>query len=240
MVDAVSPEDDWGALGRPDDDGESWWKPERVALVGWLNRYAPALAPLYVGALRLAVLDSFPGRVHFIAHAIREICNRLPGALGPKVKSKRAGYEDLTDKIRDRWLAEGFPEDGRPRLPKESVPSASGPRRHEVSVELLASVGKLIAARNEAKANREAREKAGFGALSDLGSTPPYVSRNWGRWAREAVEFAHARDDPLSAEEDRRWVEKFFAFEQELIAMSRPSYENLDALDRLLDEANRR
>ena len=30
-----------------------------------------------MGALRLAVLDSFPGRVHFVAHAIREIRNRL-------------------------------------------------------------------------------------------------------------------------------------------------------------------
>ena len=232
--------DDWGALGEPESDGDPWWTPERAVLVGWLDTYGPALAPLYVGALRLAVLDSFPGRVHFITHAIREIGNRLPGALGPKVKSKKAGYEDLTEKIRDRWLDEGHPEDGRLRLPKESVPSASGPRRQEVSVELLASVGKLVAAHNEAKANREAREKLSFGALSGLGSNPSYVSRNWGRWAREAVEFVHARDEPLPAGADAEWVERFLEFEQDLMALSRPSYENLDELDRLLAEANRR
>ena len=193
-----------------------------------------------MGALRLAVLDNFPGRVHFIAHAIREICNRLPGALGPKVKKKEAGYEPLTDKIRDQWLAEGLPEDGRLRFLDESVPPASGPRRQEVSVELLESVGRLIADHNEAKANREAREKAGFSALSDLGSTPSFVRKRWRKRKRDAHKFAHAADDPLPAERDEEWVEEFYELEQDLIAISRPSHENLDELDRLLAEANRR
>lgn len=136
VLDPGAPEDDWGALGGPASGEEPWWTPERAALVGWLSRYAPALEPLYRGALRLVAFGSFPGRVHFIAHAIREIRNRLPGALGPYVKAKKAGYEDLADAIRGRWLAEGLREDGRLRLPEESAPSASGPRRHEVSVAL--------------------------------------------------------------------------------------------------------
>ena len=188
----------------------------------------------------LAAFDSFPGRVHFITHAIREIGNSLPSTLGPKVKKKLAGYADLTDIIRDRWLAESLPEDGRLRLSEESAPSASGPGRHEVSVELLASVGKLIEKHNEAQANRKARERAKFSALSDWGSNPSYVISSWGRWAREAVQFVHARNAPLPAERDAEWVEKFYAFEHELMAISRPSYENLDELDRLLDGANRR
>lgn len=150
VIDAGPPGDDWRALAGPDSDGELWWTPERAALVRWLDRCAPALVPLYMGALRLTVLDSFPGRVHFIAHAIREICNRLPGALGPEVKRRDAGYGPLTDKIHDQWVAEGLPEDGTPRLPDETVPSASGPRRQEVSVELLESVGRLIADHNKA------------------------------------------------------------------------------------------
>ena len=188
----------------------------------------------------LAAFDSFPGRVHFITHSIREIGNSLPAALGPRVKKKEAGYRDRTKTIRDRWLEEGLPADGRLRLPMESAPSASGPQRQEVSVGFLASVGKLIAKHDQAEANREARERAKFGALSDLGSNPSYVIRNWGRWAREAVEFTHARDKPLPAESDAEWVGKFFVFEQELMAIARPSYENLDALDGLLGEANRR
>ena len=240
VIDPGSPEDAWLALAGPDSDGESWRTPERAALVRWLNRCAPALVPLYMGALRLALLDSFPGRVHFIAHAIREICNRLPGALGPKVKRHDAGYEPLTDKIRDQWLAEDLPENGRLRISDESVPPASGPRRQEVSVELLESVGRLIADHNEAKVNREAREKARFGALTNLGSTPSFARKVWQKRKRDAHKFAHAADDPRPPERDEEWVAAFYELERDLIAISRPSQENLDELDRLLAEVNRR
>ena len=77
MFDSASPEDHRLDLGGPDVAAESWWRRERIELLGWLENSAPALAPLYRGALALAMLDSFPGRVHFIAHAIRETRNRL-------------------------------------------------------------------------------------------------------------------------------------------------------------------
>ena len=82
MFDSASPEDHRFDLARPDDAAKSSLRPEQFELLGWLENNAPALAPLYRGALALAMLDSFPGRVHFIAHAIREMRNRLPGALG--------------------------------------------------------------------------------------------------------------------------------------------------------------
>lgn len=238
-----SPGDDWCALGGPDSGGEPRWAPKQAALVGWLNRHAPAVEPFYRGALLLAAFDRFPGRVHFLTHAIREIGNSLPSALGPKVKKKTVGYEGLTKAIRDRWLAEGLPEDGRPQPPEASVPSTSGPQRQEVSVGFLGSVGRLIAEHNKAETNREAREKAKFGALGDLGPNPADVISNWGRWAREAVEFVHARTEPLPAEADAEWLEKFNLFEQDLqklMIIARPAHENLDDLDILLAKANRR
>ena len=240
VFDSASPEDHRRDLAGPDIAAESWWTPERIALLGWLNNNAPALAPLYRGALALAMLGSFPGRVHFIAHAIREMRNRLPGALGPKVERRDAGYDHLANKIRKQWLAEGLPEDGRLLPSAGSEPSASGSLGRAVSYGFLASVGKLIEAHNEAQANREVRERHAFGALSDLGSNPSYVVTNWRRLTREAHKFAHAADEPPAAEADGEWVGKFFAFEQDMMAISRPSYENLDDLDRLLDEANRR
>ena len=186
------PKDHRRDLAGPDIAAESWWTPERIALLGWLNNNAPALAPLYRGALALAMLGSFPGRVHFIAHAIREMRNRLPGALGPKVERRDAGYDHLANKIRKQWLAEGLPEDGRLLPSAGSEPSASGSLGRVVSYGFLASVGKLIEAHNEAQANREVRERHAFGALSDLGSNPSYVVTNWRRLTREAHKFAHA------------------------------------------------
>ncbi|MYA16006.1 MAG: hypothetical protein F4Z28_04195 [Gammaproteobacteria bacterium] len=240
VIDAGPPGDDWRALEEPDSDSEPWWTLERVVLVRWLNRCAPALVPYYLGALRLAVLDSFHGRVHFIAHAIREICNRLPGALGPEVKRRDAGYEPLTDKIRDQWVAENLPEDGRLRISDESVPSASGPLRQEVSVELLESVGRLIADHNDAKANRLAREQASFSDLTNFGTAPAFARKVWQKRKRDAHKFAHAADYPRPPESDQEWVKRFEELERDLIAMSRPAQQNLDELDELLAEANKR
>ena len=239
MFDAGSPEDDPDALGGSDGN-TAIWTSQRLELLRWLATYAPALAPLYRGAVSIAMLDSFPGRVHFIAHAIREIRDRLPGALGPRVQRRDAGYENLTDRIHQRWVDEGLPEDGRLVLSEGSVPSASGPERREASFEFLASVGRLIEAHTEARANREARERSGFGALSENGPSPRYVVKNWNDLFPDAHKFAHAWDEPLPMEADDEWVENFFVFEKHLMAVFRPSYENLADLDRMLDEANNR
>ena len=184
--------------------------------------------------------DSFPGRVHFIAHAMREILNRLPVALSPKVLGGLAGYDHLTGKVHKRWVAEGLPEDGRLSLPEESVPSASGPSRRDVSVAFLASVGRLIEDHIRARANREDRERSGFAALGDEGPVPRYVVKNWRNLFPNVEKYAHAWDEPLPAEADGEWVSNFFAFEGFLMSVFKPSHENLDDLDRLLDEANRR
>ena len=81
MFDSALTEDHRPDLSGPAVAGESWWRPERVELLGWLENNAPAVAPVYAGALALAVLDSFPGRVHFVAHAIRETRNRMQHVL---------------------------------------------------------------------------------------------------------------------------------------------------------------
>ena len=233
--------DDLGLdLGGPDVAAESWLGPERIELLSWLENNAPALAPIYRGALALAMFGSFPGRAHFIAHAIREIRNRLPGALGPKVARRDARYEQLTDEIRERWLADGFPEDGR-LLPRAgSAPPASGPPGQHVSDELLTSVGELIEEHNEAQANRRAREEHAFGTMSDRGAVPPYFVQHWRKLYRDVEKFAHARDEPLPAEADGEWVANFLEFEEFLMALSKRSYESLDDLDILLERANTR
>lgn len=241
VLDADSPDDYPGSLREQDGHAEAWWTPKRAELLGRLEENAPALAPLYRGALSLAVRDTFPGRAHFIAHAMREILNRLPGALGPKVPGRGPGYEDLIAKVRDRWIAEGLPEDGRLTRPdEESVPSASGPPHQAVSLDFLASVGRLVHNYRAVQANREDRERSGFAALGDEGPAPRYVVKNWRNLFPNAEQYAHAWDEPLPAKADDEWVSNFFAFEEFLMIIFKPSHENLADLDRLLDEANKR
>lgn len=242
MVNSDSPGDDGFAYTCSEVLEESWWTSERVALLNWLGVHAPALAPLYQGALLLAMRESFPGRVHFLAHAIREIRNRLPGALGPKVKQRKAGYEDLTDKIVTQWDKEGLPADGHLPLPEGSVPPASGSERREVSSNLLVSVGRLIKDHNAAKTNRSDRERSGFSDLTEHNESQQHVVQNWNKLFRNAHQFAHVgeRDEPLPKEVDAEWVENFVSFEQHLFAVQRHSYANLDELDKLLQKANKR
>jgi hypothetical protein len=47
-----------------------------------LRRCNRTLADLYLGALRIMLDDQNPGRTYFLAHAAREILNRLPDAFG--------------------------------------------------------------------------------------------------------------------------------------------------------------
>ena len=75
---------------------DAWWTPERAALHRWLEDIASHLAPVYLGGLRMAMDESFPGRVHFVAHAIREIRNRIRDVFAgeTEVKESTSGEED--------------------------------------------------------------------------------------------------------------------------------------------------
>ncbi|MCY4515684.1 MAG: hypothetical protein OXB99_00420, partial [Acidimicrobiaceae bacterium] len=71
-----------------------WWTDERARLYEWLQKTAPELATVYVGGLRVLMDEELPGRVHFAAHAMREIANRLRDVL-TGTDAKRPQYEHL-------------------------------------------------------------------------------------------------------------------------------------------------
>lgn len=73
-------------------------------ILEWLKANAPALAPVYDGAVRMIQEPEFPGRVHFVAHAIREIMNRLPDAFITKDQKSKVGYRELVDKVKTSWV----------------------------------------------------------------------------------------------------------------------------------------
>jgi len=58
----------------------------------------------YEGAVCLLESKGFPGRVHFIAHAVRDIADRLPFALDPQQEGQRVQYEQQLDRIEKLWL----------------------------------------------------------------------------------------------------------------------------------------
>jgi hypothetical protein len=77
-----------------------WWTPDRALIHRWMTQHSGELAALYHGAVRL--LDGpadVSSRLRFIAHAVREIRNRLPDAVAP-VERRRLNYNEHVEKLR--------------------------------------------------------------------------------------------------------------------------------------------
>jgi len=75
----------------------------RCELLNWFRNSAAPLAPAYEGAFRLLDAGEFPGRIHFIAHAVRDMCDRLIYVLDPQLKGNRVQYENEMDTIAEEW-----------------------------------------------------------------------------------------------------------------------------------------
>ena len=85
---------------------DMWWTPQRAALHRWLQEIASHLAPIYLGGLRMAMDESFPGRMHFVAHAIREIRNRIRDVLAGEIEvtEPTSGEEDTNRETIQRFF----------------------------------------------------------------------------------------------------------------------------------------
>jgi hypothetical protein len=217
---------------------ESWWTAERAELYRWLERNAPGLASVYRAAAQMALDEGFPGRVWFVAHAIREIRNRLADALGGEVAASRTDYVELTAEVHTRWVEDGLPADGTPSVDASAEPSAADLGRREVSGELLKAVGALVTGHLAATDNNESRARRLFEAVGG-GPPPGYVVRGWVRGTRWANAYAHVRNKPLARKDEEALAGHFLGFEQTLKAIANRSYENMDALDEILGAANR-
>ena len=104
---------------------QPYWTPARLELRAWLRRNALSLAELYEGAVRLVFDQTLPGRVRFIAHAVREIRNRLPDATSGAKSGPNLQYKNRVDQLARVWQRAGLPTDG-------SIPDPIRPDRSDV------------------------------------------------------------------------------------------------------------
>jgi hypothetical protein len=197
------------------------------------------LAPVYTAAVRMAVDPTFPGRVWFVAHGLRDIRNRLPDALAGSVKQARTEYKDLAERVAQCWMEDGLPADGSSPFAAASEPSPVGPQRLDVSAALVDAVGELVAGHLAIGPRKEDSARRLFDAVAG-GPVPDYVVTAWLQATNRAERFAHLRNRPVTPEQEREFFDEIFpACEDALVAMASRSYENMDALDEILDAANR-
>lgn len=224
----------------PREAAEAWWNSERAGLRDWMDQKAPHLTPLYLAALRMAMDEGFPGRVHFIAHSIREIRNRLPDALNGDMERTQVDYRRLVDEVHQLWTDSGFPRDGSGPTLTERLQPSPATTGAVVPAELATAIAELMKQHSEAEANKGDLEALRFEALAGPGPHPRYVSDGWKRTHRLVQKFAHAWNRELPQEADADWIDRFLASERFLIVISKRAQENIADLDGLLREANSR
>jgi hypothetical protein len=165
--------------------------------------------------------------------------NRLPNALAGPVEKSNTKYKDLAQKVVQCWIEDRLPADGSSPLIVTSDVPPEGPGRFEVSAALLEAVGDLVAGHLQIGPRKEKQARRMFLAVAG-GPVPNYAVRTWLTATNRAEEFAHLRDKPLTAEQEREFFDEIFvACEHALMAMANRSYENMDELDEILDSANR-
>lgn len=78
------------------------WDRRRIEIRRWLETQAPPLAAVYQEIVTLIHMPESPARLHFVAHGIREIGNRLPGYLD-EISSDQVRYPALVKPIFTLW-----------------------------------------------------------------------------------------------------------------------------------------
>ena len=213
------------------------WTPQRLGLHLWLESNAPALAPVYSAVVRMSSDRTFPGRVWFMAHALRDMRNRLPAALAGPSDGSRTEYSLLAGGVTKRWIQDGLPADGSCPLEATAEPSSSGPVRYEISQALLEAVSELVAGDLAIAPRKRDNAHRLFEAVAG-GPVPNYVILAWLDATNRAERFAHLRDAPLTEEDEQEFDEVLARCERALVAMANRSYENMDELDEILGSAN--
>ena len=203
----------------------SWWTPARVQVHRWLEDKSPPLAELYEGAVKLLFASrDVGGRLRFVAHAVREIRNRLPDAVEPGVR-KRLQYEAGVDHLK-RSLAGvdlGAMLDGRePVLPREAIESIQA----------------LLLQHNEVgERNIEAAHRLFSAAThSGRGDFLRPLARSWYKVGQWFMHDVHVGTQGATVRDEQEYVAHFLHFEAILCTLAADFFTPLDRLDAILSD----
>jgi len=210
------------------------WPPRRRELLHWFHSNAPPLAGAYEGAIGLLDADDFPGRVHFIAHAVRDIADRLVFVLDPQLEGNRVQYENEMDKIEKLW----------PEL--ETIQETRGERaaRDEFTIDyrLALMVDSLVRAHRERRqrpSNHELlfrflmRQEPSQGDVNQRLVSDFKKTRNW------FMRWTHLRNNDVPQVDEGELRNQFNGFEGMLHSFVGGFFTGTRELDEILQQANK-
>jgi hypothetical protein len=222
---------------------QSYWTTPRLEIRAWFQRRAPSLGELYEGAVIMVFDDKFPGRTRLVAHAIREIRNRLPDVIAGPRASGQVQYVNRLDKIAHEWR--------RARLDTEgSLPAGVTDGQQMPSIDVPVPRGLFLSVASLLSDHLEAREKSIeaarrlFEAISpanqELRDRLRIPIQQWHevtQWFVKRVHDSGIQDDDVDIQE---FQGRFELFETALCALLRGFYSTVEGLDEILEDANSR
>jgi hypothetical protein len=218
--------------------------PARAELVRRLRKTRLSLAELYEGALRMMMDRGFPGRVRFIAHAVREIRNRLPDTLSGKEKLPHGGDVNRLDEIVKKWERHGLPMDGSvpESLVTEPKPEVSSSQAILLPRKLFHLVAQFLGDHRAARMTNKEIAARLFDACSPparpAGGVLKPAILQWLAVTEWFVQRAHDSGKPDADCDEGELCSQFQLFEATLGALVGSFYNTLDELDAILEEAN--
>ena len=222
------------------------FEPYQTELLGWFERNAPALGRLYKGAITMVNDPSFPGRIRFVSHAVREIANSLPDAIAGPRTEKRFDWQKELDQIVMSWIATDLPletgvtpimaEEELEALPVEPAQPLEIPSNLAQEIQRM-----LIDHRETTESRREAAHRLFESVAPENVQMRETLSPIMGEWMKTVRWFTgkahHPRgkveEDPNSELED-----KFLLFEHSLVALTGEFYKPIEGLDDILQDTN--
>ena len=214
-------------------DDSSNWSDKRRQLLEWFRQKTPSLAGAYEGAVKMLNDASFPGRTHFICHALRDISDRLIFALDPEQKGDRVQYENAFDEIEKSWpTIELIDHNGTP------IPSVTITLDDQLARRIDSLVG-------DHRKRRKRPSNQDLLLRHLMRNEPTQVDRN----ERVAGDFkklrewfvakTHLRDKPDEVDENEL-QRKFSAFEDMLYSFVGDFFGGKAEVDEILREAKER
>ena len=205
----------------------------RCELLSWFRESAGPLAPAYEGAIRLLDDRGFPGRIHLIAHAVRDVCDRLIFVLDPQSEPHRVQYENEMDKIARDWprlagLRTG--DDGQ--MPAEEF---------TIPYRVARSIDSLVD-EHQTRRSRPSNSEMLFRHLMRKEPTQGQVNARVVKDFRSVrdwfMAWTHVRAENLTQVDEAELQNRFAAFERTLHSFVGGFFTTTKELDEILQQAN--
>ena len=206
---------------------------QQKTIYKWIldEQQLPAFANLYKGAIFL-LEQKPPGHVTFVAHAGREIVNRLASEINRSKHPPRVDYVDALNEIEKRWENQW----GAPALNSDSPSHQTIPR--EVC-EMLQSLINEHRKGHTTVTERDLLALSTFLRYEDEELIPANFIQEWKEARKWFQGHAHVPRDKIPSSAEIELVAKHFQTLETYLSISAESqYKRIGEIDALLQETN--